>query len=71
MDGNGDVSRWKVKKTKLSTDVCGELENLSLGKEDVVDGFLFLSYSEASDLPPMEPTCYFEVSFLDLSCGAI
>ena len=53
MSGKGDVSWSKVKRAKFCTGVCDKLENLSIGKVDVVDGFLFQSFSESIDLPPM------------------
>ena len=71
MEGNGDVfHQLKGRRGKESTDVCGNLEDFNNGniEEDIVDGFLFQSYSKASDLPPMQPMCNFEVLSLYLQC---
>ena len=64
------VFQSEVKRAKLSTDVWGKLEDLSIGnnnmEEDLVDGFLFQSFSEAWDFSSMQPLCNFEVlSLLD------
>ena len=70
---NGVVIQSEVKRAKLSTDVWGTLEDLSIGnnnmEEDLVDGFLFQSFSEAWDFSSMQPLCNFEVlSLLDKQC---
>ena len=64
VNGDGDV----FQRAKLSTGVFGKLEDLSIGnmEEDLVDGFLFQSFSEAWDFPLMQPMCNFEVLSLDL-----
>lgn len=68
VNGDGDVFQPEVKRVKLFTDFCGKLEDLSIGnmEEVLVDGFLFQSFIEASDFPPMQLMCKFEVLSLDL-----
>ena len=64
------VLKLKAKSLKRTSEVCGSLEKLDLNignlDEDIVDGFLFKSFSQASDFPPMQPLFNLEVLSLDL-----
>ena len=63
------MPQMEGKRAKKSTGVCGNLKevNLNIGdiEEDVVDGFLFQSYSKATDLPLMQSMSNLEVFLLD------
>ena len=70
MGGIGDIVQLEKKRSIESIRVCGNLEevNLKIGgiEEDVVDGFLFQSYSKATDLPLVQPMSNLEVFSLNV-----
>jgi len=70
---DGDVFQPEVKRVKLFTDFCGKLEDLSIGnmEEVLVDGFLFQSFIEASDFPPMQLMCKFEENEIGKECPTL
>merc|ERR1712192_378370 len=75
VEGEEGILKLKAMSLKKLSKVCGSLEKLDLNignlDEDIVDGFLFKSYSQASDFPPMQPLFNFEEKAPGMECTTL